>query len=564
VKQVREVLPQCSEDICCQALVEADEDVMQAVELLLTRPPKPKAKPKAKVNKVDKAEKDKVTNNEKNGHADGRSYETSAAFSSEPNYSGSASSSNVPYYSQQETAEEAVPPQMQQPELPQRPLTSAGKELMKLQKKLREVQKIEQRISAGEKVDQMQMDKLGRKWELKAAERRQEQIVAAEDVQRDKEEAIERENLRKQEEEDARNRAREEEAEREARLQQQQQQQQQQAQLQQQAALEQQQEQQRQQLYAQQAIAQQQQQAAAQQQRLQFMQQAPQASTAPTQGYSSSPYQQQPQQQAVPQYQPPQHIPQVCQQQLQQPAASSRQTHQQVQQPQQQQQQQKPPTYPPQQQRPQAVNNNAEAGATLLAMLHGGRKAPSNHAVQQSTGANVSSNAVQSGEASSYQAVQQSSEAFNDGFGAAGNHGSNDYRKEPRKGRMPGYEDMTRTNPDGKLDESSFMNKYSTPLNPSDFSEEMRARAKAIADEIEGDNGYNKEGSRKGGGKNKGKSSKGEYGSGKGGRYGGSKGAFGGLPPPGHASGNANRETMSRPQQFAVPTMSSDRLNWWN
>lgn len=515
VKQVREVLPHCSEDICCQALVEADEDVMQAVDLLLTRPPKPKAKPK----KAEKGEKEKVTSNEKNGHSNGRLQEASGASTSEPNYSGSSSSTNVPYYSQN-AAEASKLPETQQPEMPQRPLTPAGKELKNLQKKLREVQKIEQRINAGEKVDQMQLEKLNRKWELKAAERRQEQIVAAEDLQRDKDEAVEREKRQKQEEEEAR--ARQEEA----RLQQQQEelhrQQQAQLQRQQQAAL---QEQQQQQLHAQQQAAQRaaaqqaasQQQAAAQQQRLANTEQTPQASSVSAQGHAAPAYRQQ---QAI--SQPPQQAPKIQQMLLEQMSQTSRHP------------QQQPPQTSASQQHTQAASNNAEAGATLLAMLHGGRKAPSHQVVQQSQEA-VHSSGPSSSE---YQ------------------YSRNEYRNESRKARSMGYEAMTSTSADGKVDESAFMNEYSTPLDMSTFSEERLARAQAIADEIEGN-------TRKGGGKSKGKYSKGDYGSNgkgdKGGKYGG-KGGFG-LPPPGHVNGSSNKEAMSRPP-YTPMNMTSGRLNW--
>merc|ERR1719313_1964834 len=68
VKQVKEVLPQYSEDLCCQALVEADEDVMQAVALLLERPSKPKAKPR-KAEKAAAAEASSAPGS--SGHAGG-------------------------------------------------------------------------------------------------------------------------------------------------------------------------------------------------------------------------------------------------------------------------------------------------------------------------------------------------------------------------------------------------------------------------------------------------------------------------------------------------------------
>merc|ERR1719316_2168634 len=58
VRQVKEVLPQCTDDQCCQALVEADEDVMRAVELLLS------AAPKATKKKKEKAPKDATSSQE--------------------------------------------------------------------------------------------------------------------------------------------------------------------------------------------------------------------------------------------------------------------------------------------------------------------------------------------------------------------------------------------------------------------------------------------------------------------------------------------------------------------
>jgi len=186
VRQVREVLPHHSEDMCCQALVEADEDVMQAVEILLSRPPKAKAKPK----KGDKGEKDKVANTEKPSQ----------------NHPGAPSSSGSTYNNhdrelQAASSMLATPPGVEispsSPKEEQLPLTPAGKELMKMQKKLREVLKIEERIAAGVKVDKMQLEKLERKWEIKAAVVRQEQICAKEDDIRRAELAVERQEQAK-------------------------------------------------------------------------------------------------------------------------------------------------------------------------------------------------------------------------------------------------------------------------------------------------------------------------------------------------------------------------------
>mmetsp|Transcript_29805 Transcript_29805/g.79234 ORF Transcript_29805/g.79234 Transcript_29805/m.79234 type:complete len:518 (-) Transcript_29805:94-1647(-) len=164
VQQVREVLPWSSDDQCCQALVDADEDVMRAIELLLTLPKKSKSKTRREES-----------------HGSGAGVPTEAA----PASSELESEQLAPADGQVEPSLE-VQPTGQEPPVKQRdrPPTALEKELMKMRKKLREITKIEDRLSAGEKVDPLQLPKLERKGEVAAEVARLEnQVFEAEQAQ---------------------------------------------------------------------------------------------------------------------------------------------------------------------------------------------------------------------------------------------------------------------------------------------------------------------------------------------------------------------------------------------
>lgn len=133
VKQVKDILPQFSDDQVCDALFQSEDDIGRAIELLMTQQPTTKSKKKGNKNKTEKEPKMTV--------------ETTAPVEVEP-------SASIPVQEEAEVRES------------ERPKTQAEKEAAKLRKKLREIERIEEKVQKGEKVDQLQLPKLEKKWEV--------------------------------------------------------------------------------------------------------------------------------------------------------------------------------------------------------------------------------------------------------------------------------------------------------------------------------------------------------------------------------------------------------------
>lgn len=148
VRQVKDILPQFSDDQVCDALVQSEEDISRAVELLMTQEPMTKSKKKDK-----KKEKEKEKAQEE--HVEMPSY-------------GYANHSEKP---------EDVVPEVRD----ERPKTQAEKEAAKLRKKLREIERIEEKLARGEKVDPLQLPKLQKKAETDEQLRDWERIIAEEE-----------------------------------------------------------------------------------------------------------------------------------------------------------------------------------------------------------------------------------------------------------------------------------------------------------------------------------------------------------------------------------------------
>ena len=123
VRQVKDILPQFSDDQVCDALVQSDEDITRAVDLLMSQQP---MNTKSKKKKKDSKEKEKEKEKE-----------------SEP---------EIPAEKEPEVRDE-------------RPKTQNEKEAAKLRKKLREIERIEEKLARGEKVDPLQLPKLEKKRE---------------------------------------------------------------------------------------------------------------------------------------------------------------------------------------------------------------------------------------------------------------------------------------------------------------------------------------------------------------------------------------------------------------
>lgn len=212
VRQVREVLPQCSDDLCCQALVHAEEDVGRAVELLLAHASKVETtmsdrsceagsgslrlegNPNFEIH--NQCEPEVVTRNATSSAPSGlqalqaaRISEDSSCLpadvesSQQSSFKGNASEHRRP-----ETLHGAAgdsghaPAELQYPhESEARAPTAAEKDLMKLRKKLREIERIEERLAASARVDPLQLPKLQKKQEVVAEVARAERAVAEED-----------------------------------------------------------------------------------------------------------------------------------------------------------------------------------------------------------------------------------------------------------------------------------------------------------------------------------------------------------------------------------------------
>lgn len=172
VMQVKDILPQFSEDQICLVLADSDEDVMRAVETLMSQPD-PKERSRAQ-----KAE----TRTEKRAEPEVQA--APIAESPEP--------------------------------VEKRPPTAAEREVLKWRKKMREVEKIEAMRKDGQKLDKMQEEKLGKRSEIEIEiEKALVALTFAEKAEREAAEAAAREKARVEaEEKAAREKAAREERER--------------------------------------------------------------------------------------------------------------------------------------------------------------------------------------------------------------------------------------------------------------------------------------------------------------------------------------------------------------
>ncbi|CAE7684249.1 DEGP1 [Symbiodinium sp. KB8] len=166
VRQVKDILPQFSDDQVCDALVQSNEDISRAVELLMSQQPTSKQSKK----------KEKHKNREARAQAEAETAE--AAFEA---------SGHV----EKQYADEAANEPREE-----RPKTAAEKEAAKLRKKLREIERIEDKVARGEKVDPLQLPKLDKKRETEVELRAAEHKILQEEEERRQQE----EQLRKQEE----------------------------------------------------------------------------------------------------------------------------------------------------------------------------------------------------------------------------------------------------------------------------------------------------------------------------------------------------------------------------
>jgi len=134
VRKVKDILPQYSDDVVCEALIQTDEDVMRAVDLLLssafaTRSGKKKEKKREE-------------------HEQAALVQAAAEVPPEGDWA------------------EEVQEYIQEPVKEERPKSENEKQVAKLKKKLREIKSIEERLAHGEKVDPLQLPKLKNKSEL--------------------------------------------------------------------------------------------------------------------------------------------------------------------------------------------------------------------------------------------------------------------------------------------------------------------------------------------------------------------------------------------------------------
>mmetsp|Transcript_73593 Transcript_73593/g.137522 ORF Transcript_73593/g.137522 Transcript_73593/m.137522 type:complete len:673 (+) Transcript_73593:172-2190(+) len=179
VRQVKAILPQFSDDVVCQVLAEEDENVERAIENLLTRPEPPKKPGKKKDRSGTAAASSSGT--------DAAATAASSADVQQKVVNGAASRPQAAATNgAKQGKQQQAPPVVQKSPLDQvldeRPKTPSEKEVQKFKKKLREIEAIEERVRAGEKVDPLQLEKTHNKKEyqiqLHRAERKAEKEVA--------------------------------------------------------------------------------------------------------------------------------------------------------------------------------------------------------------------------------------------------------------------------------------------------------------------------------------------------------------------------------------------------
>mmetsp|Transcript_58035 Transcript_58035/g.147437 ORF Transcript_58035/g.147437 Transcript_58035/m.147437 type:complete len:503 (-) Transcript_58035:131-1639(-) len=169
VRQVNAILPQFSTDVVCEALIQKDEDVPSTVEYLLsssfeTKAGKKKTKkqhsPSQTVSALSIAEPKQEESCVAVEHGDTLGDDDDPGGALQDNYVGL------------EERQERSP-------------TMAEKQVLKIKKKLREIERIEEKLARKEKVDKMQLPKLERRPELEHELRKAEEVVQEEERQRE-------------------------------------------------------------------------------------------------------------------------------------------------------------------------------------------------------------------------------------------------------------------------------------------------------------------------------------------------------------------------------------------
>jgi len=178
VRKVKDILPQYSDDVVCEALIQTDEDVMRAVDLLLSAAFADKAGKKRR-EKRDKAD------------SGSRAVATGPApRAAEP----SAEEDGWGAWGEDATGDHKV-------ERSERPKTEVEKHAARLRKKLREIERIEDRLKSGDKVDPLQLPKIDKKNEVMQELAETERKVREEERQREEERRQQEEERRREEEE---------------------------------------------------------------------------------------------------------------------------------------------------------------------------------------------------------------------------------------------------------------------------------------------------------------------------------------------------------------------------
>eukprot|EP00928_Gymnodinium_smaydae_P011981 TRINITY_DN14384_c0_g2_i1.p2 TRINITY_DN14384_c0_g2~~TRINITY_DN14384_c0_g2_i1.p2 ORF type:complete len:464 (+),score=126.10 TRINITY_DN14384_c0_g2_i1:90-1481(+) len=188
VQQVKAILPQFSDDAVCEALVQVDEDVSRAVECLLSRPPPQKKAGKKKKEPIAGAGSSQAPG------SPARSPESPLVAPQAAPPSGPAGRNDRTYSGG--SGQQPANGKEDEPVEDDRPKTAADKEAQKQRKKLRDIERIEEKLARGEKVDPLQLPKLEKKREVEDA------LAAAEAIVR--KEAAAREEARRKELEEAR------------------------------------------------------------------------------------------------------------------------------------------------------------------------------------------------------------------------------------------------------------------------------------------------------------------------------------------------------------------------
>lgn len=203
VRKVKDILPQHTDDHICEALIQCDEDIDRSVELLLNTPFQAKAGKKKKERKDRQA----ATHDEANNHGD--AYAAEEARAGDEGW-GDWGDDTVG------GGKELQPEVANTVEVPQddRPKTEAEKHASKLRKKLREIERIEERLRKQEKVDPLQLPKIEKKAEVADELALAERKVREEEAAREEERRIQEEELRRIQEEERRRREEEERQER--------------------------------------------------------------------------------------------------------------------------------------------------------------------------------------------------------------------------------------------------------------------------------------------------------------------------------------------------------------